>query len=198
MPKRIRNNENVYIASDILGIYEDGQYVAQDEKNNVTLNPNNINDKIKIYERQVKEWFINRAVSLTSEKNDFIILMICMSYFEGVEEYKTGGSSNGRSRQFLINSLHRIYANQFDDESYDRLYSQSRCGLFHNGMTRGDIIIDRSFVASLEFTEENIKINPKKLLLDIKDDFKKYIQDLQNENNTELRDNFNRMYFILP
>ena len=47
----------IYIAPDIIGWKdkEDNIYVF-DERTHQQLNPTNINDKIKIYERQVKDW----------------------------------------------------------------------------------------------------------------------------------------------
>lgn len=55
-------------------------------KNEYLLNLLYNDDKIIIYERHVKECFINSAsYFLRSNKNNFIILMICISYFEDVQ-----------------------------------------------------------------------------------------------------------------
>ena len=43
----------------------------------------------------------------------------------------------------------------------------------------------------------NIKINPKKLLIDIKKDFKRYIKDLNNPSNTNLRNMFNSKFNVV-
>lgn len=200
MPKRIRQNEDLYIAPDIWGMYRDGEYYTIDERNNDRrLDPNNIDDKINIYERQVKDWFLNRASELVSgQHNGFIVLMICMSYLEGVEQYIQGQSSNRNSNRMFRQSLERIYPNQFDEAELRRLYDQSRVGLFHDGMVREDIIISDSFPASIEFTNQDIKINPQRLLIDIKEDFKNYILRLKDIHNEESRDNFNRMFSVIP
>lgn len=66
MPKRIRRDEDIYIAPDILGVHRNGQDYAIDERNdNLQLDINNTSDKITIYERQVNEWFLNRARRFT-------------------------------------------------------------------------------------------------------------------------------------
>ncbi len=196
MPKRIREGEDIYIAPDILGVFRDGQYLAIDERSNNILNPNEINSKIIIYERQVDAWFLHRATKFSnSENNGFIVLMICMSYLEGVEQYRQGQSSeNGNSNYFFRQAIHRLYPGQYEDELLKRLYRESRCGLFHNGMVGGDIIINSNFSSPLKFIDQDIKISPKKLLHDIKEDFKKYIKDLKNENNIEMRNKFNSMF----
>jgi len=198
MPKRIRQDEDIYIAPDILGKYDNGRYYAIDEKkNNMELDPNNIDHKIIIYERQVKGWFLDRATRLVNgEYNGFIVLMICMSYLEGVEQYRQGSSSNGDSNNTFRRALHRIYPNQYDDNDLRTLYRESRVGLFHDGMVRGQVIINNSFPASIAFENNNIKISPKKLLDDIKRDFKEYIKDLKNPNNNDLRNNFDTMFIL--
>lgn len=200
MPKQIRQDEDIYIAPDILGIYRDGQYLAIDERNNnAQLDPYNIDNKILFYERQVKDWFLNRGSRIVhGDYNGFIVLMICMSYLEGVEQYRQGNSSNGDSNNTFRRALHRMYPNQFDDNDLRRLYTQSRVGLFHDGMVRGEIIINNSFAASISFTNQDIRISPEKLLLDIKSDFQNYINCLKNADNTELRNNFGNMFYVVP
>ena len=58
MPKKLRD-EPIYLAPDILA-WRDTQWnpVIRDNRTNRELNPNDINDKVYIYERQVNEWFI--------------------------------------------------------------------------------------------------------------------------------------------
>lgn len=89
MSKQIKRNEDIYLAVEILGKYQDGNPVAIDQRSGETLDPRNIDHKIKIYEREVKEWFLNIASGLIASNgfnNGFIVLMICMAYFEGVEQ----------------------------------------------------------------------------------------------------------------
>lgn len=200
MPKRIRPDEDIYIAPGILGTYRNGQYLAIDERNdNSELDPYDIDNKILIYERQVQDWFLNRATRLVNgDNNGFIILMVCMSYLEGVEQYRQGLSSNGSSNLNFRQALHRIYPHQFEDDNLSRLYRQSRVGLFHDGMVRGDIIINNSFPSSIAFTNQDIRISPEKLLIDIKHDFRNYINSLRNQDNNELRNNFNQMFTVVP
>mgnify|MGYP003645312307 CR=1 FL=1 len=168
MPKRLRR-EPIYIAPQIIGkINEDGNPWVFDEITMEELNPNKPLDKIKIYERQVKGWFLEPAFKMAryrSENKGFIVLMICLSYIEGVEEYKTGQSSRNRSGEFFRNGLHRIFSGLFTDDQLNRLYREARCGIFHNGMVRGQIIINNQFENSLSFPDaETIKISPSKFL----------------------------------
>lgn len=195
MPKRL-GPDPIYIAPEISGyIDNNGDPQVIDERTNTPLNPNDPFDKITIYERQVKGWFLNEAQKLIRYRNQnkgFIVLMICLAYFEGVEEYKTGRFSHNHSRQFFRNSIERLYPRQFTQNELDELYSQGRCGLFHNGMVRGQIIIRNSFPNSIEFDNLRIKINPKKLLKDIMNDFDNFISLLRQDQNA--RNNFSNLY----
>lgn len=195
MPKRL-GIEPIYIAPGISGYIDNhGHPHVYDEITNTNLNPQNDFDKITIYERQVKGWFFNEADKLIRYRNQnkgFIVLMICLSYFEGVEEYKTGQPSNHQSRAFFRNSVERIYPRQFSQNQLDELYGEGRCGLFHNGMVRGQIIIRNSFPNSIEFDNQRIKISPKKLLNDIENDFANFIDLLRQNQNA--RSTFSNLY----
>jgi len=195
MPKKLRQDSKIYIAPQILG-WLDSNYdpVVQDERTDRSLDPRNIDDKILIYERQVNDWFLEPATNLTNEwNNGFIVLMICMSYLEGVEQYIRGESSNNNSREFFTSAISRIYPNKYSPCDLEEFYREARCGLFHTGMVRGKIIISYSFNESIEFEDSStINVNPQKLLEDIKSDFQAFIVKLKKDSNS--RSKFDRMY----
>ncbi|MCD4783810.1 MAG: hypothetical protein K8T10_08305 [Candidatus Eremiobacteraeota bacterium] len=205
MPKKILRREPIYIAPDIKGWIDDrNRPCVRDEKNGRDLDPYDIDDKISIYERQVKGWFLNPATRFIKGKNNgFIVLMICLSYLEGVEQYRRGESSRGRgrSREFFVSALNRIYPNSHDLNRYDQdrledFYRQARCGLFHNGMTESKVIYEYSFPNALNFPDNlTIEVNPKLLLQDIRSDFEDYLRALRR--NGLLRRKFDRMYRII-
>jgi hypothetical protein len=212
MSKTIPNNgEPIIVAVDMVGRWIDGRYTVTYTKKRypndtnpeiITLYPDNLDDKIKIYKREVEGWFLEPArrllKSAKSFNNSLIILMICMSYIEGVEQYKEGSSSNGQSSQFFINSINKLYPNEcFSEDDIKNLYHDSRCGLFHNGMTRSRVVFNHDFEKALQFEDQRIKINPRKLLEDIRQDFKDYINLLEDRNNTIARQNFGRMFSII-
>lgn len=119
--------------------------------------------------------------------------MICLSYLEGVEQYKEGRSNNGASRAFFVSAMKKIYPNKFSEEDLKQLYQEARCGLFHSGMVQGRIIINNNFSESITFDRSyDIKINPKKFLRDIKNDFEGYLHILRT--NEVAQDLFDRMY----
>ncbi|SEV93384.1 hypothetical protein [[Clostridium] fimetarium] len=200
MPKKLRN-EPIYLASEILG-FRDANYnpVITDERTGKRLDPNDIDDKIFIYKRQVDEWFLSRAVSLCSEKNNsFVVVMIATSYIEGVEQYRHGGLSNRKSKEYFLEGMRRIFRVQnVTDDQLSVLYKQLRCGLFHNGMSGDAVVLSHRFKINIEFSNRGtIDINPQLFLSDIIQDFEQYINDLTNLENTIMRNNFDCMFSVL-
>ncbi len=195
MPKRIRR-EPIYIAPDIIGsIQDDGSYLVIDEREHTRLDPTNVFDKIIIYERQNKGWFLEPTLNMVlykPEHKGFLVLMSCLSYIEATQQYIEGRTSIDGSRLTFIRGINRIYPGKYSNDNIGRLYQQARCGIFHNGMTRGQIIISTDFADSITFTEEDIKINPKKFIKDLIYDFNNFIHILKT--NEFARDNFNRMF----
>ena len=195
MSKRLRLTP-IHIAPNILGYLDDhGTPHIINKCTRENLSPYDINDKIVVYKAQVNGWFLEPAERLLKSRcnTGFIVLMICLSYIEGVEQYRRGMSSNRNSRSFFISGLKRIcpYLNH-EDYNLELLYKEARCGLFHNGMVEKRIIINNSFSPSIKFEEDDIKISPSKLLRDIKNDFNAYLDELTT--NPELRGNFARMF----
>lgn len=196
MSKKLRI-EPIYIAPDIIGwLDKNGFPQVNDKRTGRELNPSNIDDKIYIYERQVKGWFLNPAKEINqsnSNDNGFIVLMICLSYLEGVEQYRRGKESNNRSKDFFVGAMNRLYPNKFQQSELVEFYSEARCGLFHDGMVKKRIIISNGFQDSLEIiTGNDINVNITKFLEDIENDFNNYLHDLQT--NIELRNRFNESY----
>jgi hypothetical protein len=195
MSKKLRQGTNIYIAPEIIGwLDENYNPVVEDERTGKKLDPRNIDDKIFIYERQVKDWFLKPATKYAKGKNNgFIVLMICMSYLEGVEQYRRGESSNNKSRVFFTHAINRIYPNKFHSNDLNELYKEARCGLFHSGMVKWKIIVSYSFLESLNFEDSTtINVNPKRFLEDIKADFNDFINKLKTDE--ESRNRFDRMY----
>ncbi len=138
MPKKIMPGHPIFVAHEMLGQHSDGKAVVLDmENSDRILDPSNLDDKIIIYQRQVKGWFLEPAklmLRVMDDQASFAILAICFSYLEGVEQYRRNESSKGKSGEFFKSSFRRVFgASSLDDDKLDILYDQGRCGLFHDG-----------------------------------------------------------------
>ncbi|MDE1516013.1 hypothetical protein PUN32_13490 [Vibrio sp. dsl-7] len=207
MSKQLLMGQEILVAPRMRGGYNNGVPFVQDEENDVQLDPTLFSDKVSIYEREVTGWFLNPAKSLVendSFNNAFLVIMVCMSYIEGVEQYKTGQSSNRNSSAFFFSSMNKIYPNQYSNDELSNLYNKTRCGLFHNGMIKSGVIFSNEFDRSLLFDDNGGKIfiNQEKLLNDLIQDFSSYIELLKSDVNSEdvqrLKSNFDTMFTILP
>lgn len=199
MAKHVHPGEDIHIAPGITGKRDDsGRLVIKVDSSGERLYPNkNIEDKIKIFERQVNGWFLERASTLLEgEDNGFVILMIATAYIEGMEQYRQGKSSNNRSRSFFKKGIKRLFeVDSCDYKRLDGFYSELRCGLFHNGMTGPNIRIYSDYDKPIDFSDSNIiKINQKLFLEKVKEDFGKYLTDLRDTTKTALKDNFDKRY----
>lgn len=196
MAKQIQSEERVWIAPNIIGwLDENGQKKAKDIEKDKDLDPSKTDDKIMIYQRQVKEWFLTPATKLL-ENNDhdygFIVLMICISYFEGNEILRADTLDDRSSGDLFKDAVKRLYPH-LDAEILKYLWQDARNGLFHDGMTRGKIRIDKELDEAIKFERGRREaINPKLLLNDIIKDFENYLDELHK--NTQLRRRFELMY----
>lgn len=210
MSKKIVSDQRIYVAPGMIGDISEGIPRVIDEFNGSRLlDPKRLSHKILIYEREVTGWFINPAKELLksdSFSNGFIILMVCMAYFEGVEQYRQGSTSTARSREIFTNALDRVYNGKFTTPQIESLYNKCRCGLFHNGMVKNGILFNSTYPDSIEFTEDNSRINVNQAILlnDVERDFTSFISCLmQGETSSncalsdELRNNFDQMFNVV-
>lgn len=203
MPKRLRD-EPIYLAPEILAYRgANNAPCVVDERTGRSLDPSSIDDKICIYERQVKEWFLERAKSFLrgrySKYNGFAVMMIATSYIEGVEQYRKGRPSNGESKAFFVAGMKRIFGYSTEDETnLKNLYTHLRCGLFHNGMSGDAVVLSRKFSAPLTFSNRGtMDINPTRFLNAVCQDFEAYVKQLRNSENIELRIHFGNMFNVV-
>lgn len=167
-----------------------------------------INTQILVYEDSVKTWFLDTAKYLTiknkvnlpfweefdTNEAGFVIIQVAISYIEGNQQYREGETSKKKSKDFFRKAMKHIFPEICDLKDIDlflnRFYEQVRCGLFHDGMTGRLVTINGKYPKPLEFLNSEILINPYKFLDRIIKDFEKYISELKDINNRELRENF--------
>lgn len=195
------SNAPLYVAPYI---YAHSPTCVVDEQNDdKQLYPLTTNNKILIYEREVNGWFLDVAAKLIEDdiknntiKNGFVALMIGFSYIEGVEQYKSGLSSDGHSRSFFCKGFKKIFRGvNAGNNQINNLYTNARCGLFHNGMAGNQVVINYEFEFAIKFNDA-IEINPCLFLNAIQLDFNRYITLLKDDNNQKIRQKFINIFSI--
>ena len=120
-----------------------------------------LEDKIDVVEDQMTGWLFDHARFLASPANPnaqhagFAILSIIGSYFEAIASYIRGQSSESQSLKFFAYGFVEVFPTlplwieqqgvpnpQKELETIAReYYKEVRCGLFHEAMTRGRVVI---------------------------------------------------------
>lgn len=167
------------------------------DKKSYKILDNNIETKISIYEDRINGWFLDFAEKLTKKDNsEFMVLMICMNYLEGNQQFREGRTSQRESTEMLKLALVRIFPNNKEDIDY--LIEKVRHGLFHDGMTRRGAVLRYGlsipFFSFIIGGEKWIEIEPALFFKEIKKDFISYIHILKDKSNKKERDNFERYY----
>ena len=204
MSKQISPDQDIYVAPGMLGKFVGSRAIVIDQMNaNIELDPTDLDHKILIYEREVKSWFLRPAKKLLEQDsftNSLIVLMICMAYLEGVEQYKCGNNSQGRSKEYFVNSIERVFPSEYSIQERENLYKKTRCGLFHTGMVASGVLFNNGDdYPALQFGSDNtITVNPTRLLRNIEEDFEQYISELKSRaiGDTK-RSSFNRLFSVL-
>lgn len=197
-------NYPIYVAPQMLGEYVEGSPIVLDERNGKTIDPYQLNGKIIIYQRQVEGWFLDPADRLLEQMDtqaSFVVLSICLSYLEAVQQHKEGQASNGKSRDFFLRAFQDVFSSsEMEGVFAGLLYEEGRCGLFHDGMTRGkiayDMELDKAFKVINNGSQDTIYFHPKYCLEGVKAHFADYISKLKNEKEVNLRDNFKSMFTV--
>jgi hypothetical protein len=204
MPKRIMPDYPIYVAPRMLGEYVNGSPIVLDERNGNTIDPCQLNGKIIIYQRQVEGWFLEPAEYLLKQmytQSGFVILSICLSYLEAVQQYKEGRPSRNNSKDFFLRAFQDVFSSsEMEGVFAGLLYEEGRCGLFHDGMTRGkmayDMELDKAFKVINNGSQDTIYFHPKYCLEGVKAHFADYISKLKNEEEVTLRNHFGLMFTV--
>jgi hypothetical protein len=196
-----------------------------DSTENKELQKSDIEISILIYEDRVKGYFFDQARKLLSSSNlddetssgfpAYTVLMIAISQVEGMQQYREGESSEPdrsrrippRSKDFFVRGMTRIFNLASENKEHlEQLYSAVRCGLFHDGFTKGLVYLALDFnnpeyqealkIEPWEYNSRKIRfgINPKLFLAEVENDFDKYINDLRDPEFDDLRNNFTRLW----
>lgn len=182
----------------ILHVSEKHQY---DEVRGVVIYQNQsekpydcISVKIDIYEARVKGWFLDVArTGIGAGAGDYVAFMVALSYFEGVEQYFVGEDSDRKSGKFFKEGVKKVFPQQKSAVT-DLLWKGARCGLFHAGFTKEKIHLSHDDDEAIKRDGDFIRINPRKFLDCVSEHHRKFVSDLRNPSQTDLRKNFEKRW----
>jgi hypothetical protein len=183
------------------------------------LDSGSLEDKIDVFEDQVKGWTLQHAYYLTTKENPsgahnagFAILMLVGAYFETIESCYRGTSSKGKSKAFFRAGFLRVFpdlpskaqpiikGNLSDEVNklVDELYTEVRCGLYHGMATKTRVLITRNRIpvtfALNNFTLSAIVLDPWSFLEAVGNHFVTFLKELRDPANASLRTSFERFF----
>ena len=180
--------------------------------------------KISLFEDSVLGWQINIADQIINGKKSshgnaeippiehakYAMLDIIFSYFEMIAKYHRGFKSLGKSREYFRAGVYIVFPDlthplqpnhpEVIKEVVDLMYDEIRCGLYHTGRIGSRINVTTE---SEDFSVTTLRqakgvifltVNPKYVVLKVKEHFEQYISQLKDVSNHQLRMNFEARY----
>ena len=168
-----------------------------------------IERKVEAFEDQMWGWLLDHARLVASNPTTsgqhagFAILALCLVYVESIACFLRGETSDNRSREFFDEGLTAVFPelNPRDLAVFSRdFYRQVRCGLLHQGLTRGKIGITKGAAAALAVSLDASKglhqaiIDPWLFLAHVERHFRLYVGRLRDPSEKDLRAAFERWF----
>lgn len=159
--------------------------------------------KLRLFQEQIEGWVIKVAKEIKDKEighADFAVLAILLSYFENIAKFKVGFNRDGKSDYYFRKGLKMVFPKLKKGQKnkiHDLFYSQTRCGLYHVGLTGSRVELDCSINEVFVFNNKRLIICPERMIPEIQKHFDKYCQDLRDPKNRTLRVNFEkRLKFV--
>lgn len=173
------------------------------------LDSGSIEDLIDVFEDRVRYWLLEPTKSLLkTQHGDIAALCLILTYFEGITIYLKGKDSQNNSKVFFREGFWEVMkVSGLDGELLSRvadvIYSDARCGFFHDGCFRSKIFVSpdanrdllitlpkKNGVVDRHGNIQSIIINPHLVLSAVEDHFKKFLKSLRNKAESDTRSNF--------
>lgn len=173
--------------------------------------PLSLEQKIDIFFERTDGWqlgiadkIINGVIDQNGKRIEpsesaYTVLNIVFGFFETIAKYEDGYVSIHESRRYFKEGLKSIFPEiDLHPKLLEMLYSDVRCGLYHSGCTNPRVFVMGDIKAAIAFTKQGrLLINPRILVLKLREHLKFYVEELRNANNTKLRENFEKRFDFL-
>jgi hypothetical protein len=176
--------------------YTAGDDFVRDGRTHAQLPIKDLSTKIQIYEDRVDGWFLQHARKLLGDGNaDYVVLQIALAQVEGMQQFREGKSSEKGSRPCFVRALRRLFSLKKNTKAdLEAFYGAVRCGLFHDGFTKGVVFVSRTFTEPMTIQKGYIFVNAEKFLGHVVEDLKNYVSALRAGIDRSLIGNFDAMW----
>lgn len=174
------------------------------------LENHSFNDLIDVFEDRITNWSIRPSKTLLETQHGYFASTgILLAYFEAIQSYIKGQVSSGNSRAFFVGGFEAVFASKNGGhvkQLASTIYTQARCGFFHEGLMREKIFFSTAKKDAILVTLprkngnldlnakiESAIINPIRFQWCVERHFNDYINKLRDSNNQTIRDNFKKI-----
>ena len=210
-------NESYYLCEG-LWLDKESKQLIDKNKNDAIIDIKEFENKVYIFIQEVKEWIFHPMDILLNDdknnksiykpfKNSIFILHGVFSYLEKIERYKIGRNydeNNSQSTKILMDSFQKIFKQNNKDyckKKIENILNATRNSLAHTGNIGDKVLVNYDYENSnaVEYIGSNkelekVELNQSKMIEEIKIDFQNYLKKLVNSNETELRENFEKVF----
>ena len=162
------------------------------------------NDAIKIFEKRIRGRFLDPAKKITCLPfGGFAVMALDCLLIETLQQFKRGvhetrqDPDRGSSKKYFIDFLtdkDMGLGEHFDKELAELFYTHIRCGILHQAEIKGKsrLRIKLETLVQKAPDRTGIVIDRKKFHQALVNVFKRYVEQLRNPSNAELRQNFRK------
>jgi len=191
--------------------------IAPGIKDTDLSNPPTFEEKVKVFHARMRGWKLDIADAIVNGYNDpekkfhqaipdagFAAMDVMFTYFEPIGKYLEGFTGDGQSGLHFKKGLHAVFPNLMNHGDADgikfvedTLWKAVRCGIYHAGMTKGNVFITGEIQNPIEVPSDYkiVAINPHILVRALRahvDGYKKEL--LSGGNHSEVATRFIARY----
>ena len=161
-------------------------------------------EKIDVFEARVEGWMLGPAERcLANDPNaGFAALSIMVNFFEMIAKCEDGYANTDKAGHYFRKGFRKVFpdlaknAPATADAVLKNFYERIRCGLYHSGMTGAGVLISAEYDRPVRFSCDgnSLFVNPHRLPQALRNQLHRYVQELRNSANAELREKFERRF----
>lgn len=165
--------------------------------------PLSLDDKITVFVDRVRGWQLQVAKEVAEQvpRSGHAVLSIIMSYFEMYAKFEAGFTRMGSSKEYSLRGIEAVLGEFYPAPRGDpatgrraatRLYEDVRCGLYHAGLSQGQVWLADEPMGTrpIMWVNQAVNINPRQLVEHVRIHLESYVARLQDPSEVELRHNF--------
>ncbi len=148
--------------------------------------------------RILADHFVQNKEGDPLSESAFAILHLCIQYFEMVEQFETGRSSEFNSKKFFVGGFRRVFPTpSFTDLDLESIYSVLRCGMYHSGIPKSRICLDRDLHYAIRFEQGIVSGNPSLFVDALIEHFQRLCSFLRDDVHCQLQENADKIWNVI-